>query len=67
MNKPIKKKWTYNTQAVNALIEKHGFSRFFIQASIRGDRTSFSAEKIRKEYADLIRPTQKKIDKFKKQ
>ena len=67
MNKPTKKYNTYNTLAVKALMEKHGLTRQFVQAAIRGDRTSATADKIKREYADLIRPTQKKIEQFKNQ
>lgn len=67
MNKPTTKRNNYNADAVDALIEKHGFSKMFIQQCLRGDRNSLTADKIRQDYADLVRPTLKKIEQFKNQ
>ncbi len=67
MDKPRQKKRIYNAEILNALVEKHGFTKMFIQQCLRGDRNSKTADTIRKEYAALNRPTTKKIEQFKKQ
>ncbi len=40
----------YNKSIIKRLKEKHGFTSTFIYASLRGDRTSESSNKICKDY-----------------
>ncbi|HLV51475.1 MAG TPA: hypothetical protein VKY44_05915 [Flavobacterium sp.] len=66
MGKPKKKnRKIYNTEVVNALIEKYGFTKYFIQQCLRGDRNSITADQIRKDYKSMTAPTQEKIAEFK--
>lgn len=68
MDKPKKKiRKIYNTEVVNALIEKYGFTKYFIQQCLRGDRNSITADQIRKDYNALNAPTKAKIKEFKNQ
>lgn len=67
MNKRTTKKNNYNKPAVDALILKYGVSKRFVHQSINNERDSLTAESIRKDYADLVRPTLKKIEQFKNQ
>lgn len=68
MSKEKKKtRKTYDTNIINALIEKYGVSRYFITESIKGHRNSVTSESIRKEYNSLSAPTLEKIKEFKKQ
>ncbi len=67
MNKSNTNRPKYNSDVVSALAEKHKVGTAMVRAALRGDRNSITSETIRKEYAELVRPTQKKIEEFKKQ
>ena len=65
MDKSKKKKYNkYNASVINALIEKHGFSGRYIRECVSGERTSLSADKIRKDYHSMIAPSEKKVKEF---
>lgn len=64
MSKSSKKRNSYNTDVIEALINKYGFSSQFIRQCIRGDRNSATADIIRKEYKAMITPSQNKIQEF---
>lgn len=56
MSKSNKKsivKW--NTSALNALAQKYSFSPRYIKQCINGDRTPIFADRIKTEYATLIK------------
>ena len=63
MNKHNKKRNVYNKEIVEALILKYGFKKNYIEKSIRGDRTGFNAEKIKKDYISLLNTSNKAINK----
>ncbi|MBI1838253.1 MAG: hypothetical protein HYR91_13410 [Flavobacteriia bacterium] len=44
----------YNTIAVERLSVKHGFTKRFIRQCISGDRTSQTADTIKKDYKELV-------------
>jgi len=64
--KPKNRK-SYNSDAINALIDRYGFSSQFIRQCIRGDRNSITADNIKKEYNMMVSPTAEKIKQFKNQ
>ncbi|AOR29577.1 hypothetical protein FORMB_25600 [Formosa sp. Hel1_33_131] len=55
MNKSTKKNNKFNSQVVNKLSEKHGFTTQYIRQCLRGDRNSLTSETIRKEYKKLAK------------
>ena len=62
MDKSKKKKYNkYNASVINALIEKHGFSGRYIRQCVSGERTSLSADKIRKDYQSMVAPSENKV------
>lgn len=48
---------------VQRLIEKHGFSKYYIQQCLRGERTSASADTIRKDYDALCKEVEAVLNK----
>ena len=66
MDKPTKKRLSYNTEIIKALSSAYQFSEYFIRECIRGNKTSLTADKIRKEYNSMNNPTQNKIQEFQK-
>lgn len=65
MDKPTKKRQTYNTEIINVLSEEFEVSTRFVRMSINGEKHSRTADNIRKKYNQLVRPTQEAIEKFK--
>ncbi|MBS9774824.1 MAG: hypothetical protein KGV59_06690 [Tenacibaculum sp.] len=68
MSKTTKKRQSYqsyNTDVVTTLSKEYEVSEQFVRAAIRRDKTSLTAETIRKKYFKLISPTKKAIEKFK--
>ena len=55
MSKSTKKYSKFNSQVVNALSEKHGFTTQYIRQCLRGDRNSLTSDTIRKQYAQLTK------------
>lgn len=52
-SKKTKQYFTYNRDIIKRLKEKHGFTSRFIYASLRGERTSESSDKIVKDYKKM--------------
>lgn len=65
MNKPTKKRETYNTAVVKALSEEFGVSTTFVRQSIRKDKHSLTAQTIEKKYRQLAGASLKAIQEFK--
>lgn len=65
MDKPTKKRQTYNTEIINVLSNEFEVSTRFVRMSINGEKQSRTADNIRKKYNQLARPTQEAIEKFK--
>lgn len=55
----------YNRDVVDALQEKYGVSNYFIRASLRGDRTSLTSDKIKKDYKAMTEATMKVVEEIK--
>lgn len=66
MDKPTKKRLSYNTEIVKALSAAYEFSEYFIRECIRGNKKSLTADKIRKEYNDMNNPSVQKLQEFQK-
>lgn len=49
----MKKERKYNTVVIDLLKEKYGFTRNYIQMSIRGDRVGTIPKRIKEEYHQL--------------
>lgn len=67
MNKPTKKRQTYNTEIINVLSEEFEVSTRFVRMSINKEKHSRTADNIRKKYYQLLKPTQEAIENFKNQ
>ncbi len=65
MNKPTKKRNKYNSEVVNVLSEEFEVSTQFVRQAIRQDKTSLTAETIRKKYFQMANATKKAIEEFK--
>lgn len=66
MDKPTKKRLSYNTEIIKALSAAYEFSEYFIRECIRGNKKSLTADKIRKEYNDMNNPSVQKLQEFQK-
>lgn len=55
MDKSNQKRNSYNTQVVNHLSGKHGFTKRFIRQCLGGERLSLTAHTICKEYKELTK------------
>ncbi len=55
MNKSTKKNNKFNSQVVNALSKKHGFTTQYIRQCLRGDRNSLTSDTIREQYKKLTK------------
>lgn len=56
--------YTYNRDIIKRLREKHGFTARFIYASLRGERTSESSDKIVKDYKVMEQEINKTLKKL---
>lgn len=65
MDKPTKKRQTYNVAVINALAEEFEVSTQFVRQCIRKEKHSMTAENIRKKYHALANATLNAIKKFK--
>ncbi len=65
MSKTTKKRQSYNRDVVMALSEEYQVSERFVRSAINQERTSLTAEAIRKRYFQLTEPTTKAIKEFK--
>lgn len=50
MTKSIKKKPSYNLEALDVLQKRFGFSKDYIRKSLRGDRKGIIPDKLKEEY-----------------
>lgn len=68
MDKNKKTRSNYNEEILKQLMKKYGFTKSYIQKSIRGDRTGTIPLKIQEEYKALDSETKKviktKLDKL---
>lgn len=67
MDKPTKKRQTYNTGIINVLSEEFEVSTRFVRMCINKEKHSRTADNIRKKYLELSQPVQEAIEKFKNQ
>ena len=67
MDKPTKKRRTYNTAVVKALSEEFVVSTQFIRQCIRKEKHSLTAQNIEKKYHEMANATLQKIKEFKSQ
>ncbi|ROH98376.1 hypothetical protein EGI16_21310 [Chryseobacterium sp. G0240] len=67
MDKPTKKRQTYNTEIINVLSDEFEVSTRFVRMAINKEKHSRTADNIRKKYYEILRPTQEAIEKFKNQ
>lgn len=61
--KPVAQKKKYNQLVVKRLIEKHGFSKYYIHQCLRKERNSESSDKIRKEYEVMCKEVDQVLNK----
>lgn len=59
----MKKERKYNTVVIDRLKERYGFTRNYIQMSIRGDRVGTIPTKIKEEYHQLDRASRAALKK----
>lgn len=65
MNKPTKKRLTYNTDVVKALSEEFGVSTTFVRQCVRKEKHSLTAQTIEKKYRELAGASLRAIKNFK--
>lgn len=65
MNKPTKKRLTYNTAVLKALSEEFGVSTTFVRQCVRKEKHSLTAQTIEKKYKELAGASLNAIQKFK--
>lgn len=53
MDKTTKKRNNYNTEILNVLVDRYGYSIDFIRKSLRGDRVGEMPDVLKKEYKIL--------------
>ncbi len=61
----MKKERKYNTVVIDELMKRYGFTRNYVQMSIRGDRVGTFPTRIKEEYERLDRETRAAIKKVK--
>ena len=64
MNKPTKKRQTYNTEAVKVLADEFGVTPQFVRQCIHKEKYSLTADAIRKKYYELAGPSERAINDF---
>ena len=65
MNKPTKKRQTYNQDVIKALCAEFEVSGQFVRQCIRKEKHSLTADNIRKKYNTMASATLNEIKKFK--
>lgn len=65
MDKSTQKRNKYNTEVVDVLVEEYQVSKTFVRQAIRGDKTSLTAETIKKKYYTMANATKRAITEFK--
>ncbi|OWK97070.1 hypothetical protein AP75_13135 [Kaistella haifensis DSM 19056] len=63
MDKPTKKRQTYNTVILTELKNRYGYSLDFIRKSLRGDRVGEMPDILKKEYKTMDNESKKAIKK----
>lgn len=66
MNKPTKKRQTYNVDVINALSAEFEVSTRFVRMSVNKEKNSLTADTIRKKYKQLADASLNAIENFKK-
>lgn len=67
MDKPTKKRQTYNTAVVNALADEFEVTTRFVRQCINKEKHSRTAQNIEKKYHEMANATLQKIKEFKNQ
>ncbi len=67
MDKPTKKRNTYNTEVIKTLSDEYRVSTRFVRMSVNKEKDSLTADTIRKKYFEMVSPTKQAIENFKKQ
>lgn len=65
MDKNSKKRLSFNTQIVKVLSSSFQVSEYFVRECIKGNKTSLTADEIKKKYNEMNKPTLDKIQEFK--
>lgn len=65
MDKPTKKRLTYNTAVIKALAEEFEVSEYFVRLAVRKEKHSRTAQTIEKKYRELAGASLKAIKEFK--
>ncbi|AZA58595.1 hypothetical protein [Chryseobacterium shandongense] len=65
MDKNTQKRTSFNTQIVKVLSSNYNVTEYFVRECIKGNRTSLTADEIKKKYNELNNPTIEKIKEFK--
>ena len=65
MNKPTKKRESYNTEILNAIAEEYCVTTQFVRQCIRKEKHSATADTIRNKYNELNSPSKKALQEFK--
>lgn len=65
MNKPTKKRQTYNQDVIKAICAEFEVSTQFVRQCIRKEKHSLTADNIRKKYNTMANATLNEIKKFK--
>lgn len=66
MNKPTKKRRSYNTDVIKALSKEYGFSERFIRMCVNKEKDSITADTVRAKYNEMASASLKAIEQFKK-
>lgn len=67
MDKPTKKRNSYNTEIINALSDEFVVTKRFVRMAVSGEKQSLTAETIKKKYYEMANPSKKAIANFKNQ
>lgn len=67
MNKETKKAPKYNAEILTAMVEKFGFSSYYIRQSINGSKTGITPDRLKAEYFKLENDLTRRINLFKNQ
>ena len=65
MDKPTKKRESYNTEILNAISTEYGVTTQFVRQCIRKEKHSLTADTIRKKYNELNNPSKQALQEFK--
>lgn len=65
MDKPTKKRQSYNTEILTAVSEEYGVTTQFVRQCIRKEKHSLTADTIRAKYHELCGPSKKALEQYK--